>query len=53
MKKKNNVIIRAENNIINIFRIDKKKLPYSRTLSRIVEMSSDSWLEKTKGEKFV
>lgn len=52
-EKKNNVIIRAENNIINIFRIDKKKLPYSRTLSRIVEMSSDSWLEKTKGEKFV
>ncbi len=42
-EKKNKVFMRAEKNINELFQIEKSKQPYSRTISRIVEMSLSTW----------
>ena len=45
-EKKSNVIMRADKYITNIFQIEEIKQPYMRTISRIIEMSSNAWLRK-------
>ena len=45
--------MRAEKNIANLFQVEKSKQPYSRTVSRIVEMSSSDWLKNEIGGDFV
>ena len=51
MKKKNNLVIRAEKNIEDIFILKKNKgLPFLRTASRIKEMTTKAWAKNRKGE---
>ena len=50
-EKKNNLVIRAEKNIEDIFILKKnKELPFLRTASRIKEMTTKAWVKKRKGE---
>ena len=51
-EKKNNLVIRAEKNIDDIFILKKKnkELPFLRTASRIKEMTSKDWIKKDGGE---
>ena len=50
-EKKNNLVIRAEKNIEDIFILKKnKELPFLRTASRIKEMTTKAWVKNRKGE---
>ncbi len=42
-EKRNKIIIRSENNLFEIFKIEKKTLPFTRTISRLSEMTNDRW----------
>ncbi len=43
-ERKNNLIVRSEKNLLNMFAIKKIKIPFQRTLSRISEMTSVDWV---------
>ena len=49
MKKKKKLVIRADKNVENIFIFKtNKELPFLRTVSRIIEMTSKEWQTSKK-----
>ena len=45
-EKKKKLVLRSENNLSDMFKLKKIELPFTRTTSRISEMTSLNWHEK-------
>ena len=52
-ERKDNLVIRSEKNLFNMFEIKNIKLPFKRTLSRISEMTSVDWEKQLIGDNSV
>ena len=47
-EKRSKLILRSEKNISNIFKLEKVDLPFTRTISRLSEMTSNKWCNQIK-----